>query len=363
MAQGFSEREGTIQGAFDLEGVKTGADLRRVLEVALLDTLEQKNSVARTRALAYVVSVLGRLKETTEFEARLQALEASGRGAGPEARPQPLRARLYLQHPVGAGRSCRGPRRRRTPMRPRKSRLDARLDAVAAGMPGPQRVGALLAGLLEAESDGRAVVTSLGQGLSPAEWAAHRRTCERADQLRATTHAYFSQVEALVTCLYLVAGWHRTVELSAALADQLETALDRRDGRRRPRGQGHRELERKVRAVADDLRGLAVTEEATSESDRPVPTMEDVLRDRLGDAHHLLRALEIEAAAFAAELGADPRGPGLHAVANDQRTVLAACIETIDLDPPVILTEPSDEYVAAIAARCRPAEDAEADSW
>ena len=95
------KREGAIQGAFDLEGVKTGADLRRVLEVALLDTLEQENSVARTRALAHVISVMGRLKETTEFEARLQALEVGVRGARPDAPPQPLPPRTYLRHPDG----------------------------------------------------------------------------------------------------------------------------------------------------------------------------------------------------------------------------------------------------------------------
>ena len=248
-------------------------------------------------------------------------------------------------------------------MRPRRHRLDARLGAVAAGMPEPQRIAAMLAELLEAEADGRAVAVGLGQDLSPAERAALRRTCERVDQLRATTHEYLIRVETLVTCLYLFAGWHATLGLGEALADQLETALARRYGRRHPRGQGNQELARTVRTVADDLRRSMVTGEGTSEGDRPVPTMECVLHDRLCDAHHLLRALEIEAAAFAAELGADPRGPGLHAVANDQRTVLAACIETIDLDPPVILTEPSDEYVAAIAARCRPEEDTEADSW
>ena len=248
-------------------------------------------------------------------------------------------------------------------MRPRRRRLDARLDVVAAGMPEPQRVAAMLAGLLEAEPDDRAVAVGLGQGLSPAGRAALRRTCERVDQLRATTREYLIRVETLVTCLYLVHGWHATLGLGEALADQLETALARRYGRRHPRGQGNQALAREVRAVADGLRRSPVTGEGTSEGDWPVPTMEFVLRDRLGDAHHLLRALEIEAAAFAAELGADPRGPGLHAVANGQRTVLAACIETIALDPPVILTEPSDEYVAAIAARCRPEEEPEAVRW
>lgn len=166
------------------------------------------------------------------------------------------------------------------------------------------------------------------------------------------------QVEALVTCLHLVDGWHATVGLSAALADRLETALDRRDGRHRPRGQNNQALEREVRAVADDLRSIAATDEDTSEDDRPVPTMEAVLRDRIRDAHHLLRALTIEAAAFAAELGADPLTPELQALSDRQRTDLTACIATIALDPPVALTEPSDAYVAAIAACCRPGEDA-----
>ena len=43
-------REGTIGGAYALEGFRTGADLQRVLELALADTLELENSVPRTRA-------------------------------------------------------------------------------------------------------------------------------------------------------------------------------------------------------------------------------------------------------------------------------------------------------------------------
>ena len=95
------KREGAIQGAFDLAGIKTGADLRRVLEVALMDTLELENSVARTRALASVVSVMGRLKETIEFEARLQALEVSGQGAGLDAEAQPLAPHIVVQYSDG----------------------------------------------------------------------------------------------------------------------------------------------------------------------------------------------------------------------------------------------------------------------
>ena len=53
----------------------TGADLQRVLELALADTLELENTVPRTRALTQLVAVAARVKETTELEARLRALE------------------------------------------------------------------------------------------------------------------------------------------------------------------------------------------------------------------------------------------------------------------------------------------------
>ena len=47
-----------------------------MLELALADTLELENSIARTRALTHLVAVAARVQETSEFEARLQALEA-----------------------------------------------------------------------------------------------------------------------------------------------------------------------------------------------------------------------------------------------------------------------------------------------
>ena len=43
-------REGTIGGAYALEGFRTDADLQRVLELALTDTLELENSIARAGA-------------------------------------------------------------------------------------------------------------------------------------------------------------------------------------------------------------------------------------------------------------------------------------------------------------------------
>ena len=80
-------REGTIGGVFDLEGVATAADLRRVLELALTDTLELENSIPRTRALTHLVAVAARVQETREFEARLRALEAGVWRETPDAGP------------------------------------------------------------------------------------------------------------------------------------------------------------------------------------------------------------------------------------------------------------------------------------
>ncbi len=80
-------REGTVGGAYALEGFGTGADLQRVLELALADTLELENSIARTRALAHLVSVAARVQETSEFEARLRALEAGVWREAPDAGP------------------------------------------------------------------------------------------------------------------------------------------------------------------------------------------------------------------------------------------------------------------------------------
>ena len=69
-------------------------------------------------------------------------------------------------------------------------------------------------------------------------------------------------------------------------------------------------------------------------------------------------------AAFAGE-AAVPLEPGeaTDACADRRREELAALIDGITLDPPVTLIEPSDDFVAAIAARCRPEEGADEVSW
>lgn len=68
-------RESTIAGAYDFEGLGTVNDIRRLLEVAVMDTLELPNSIARSRTLAYLAQVALRALEVGDFEKRIVALE------------------------------------------------------------------------------------------------------------------------------------------------------------------------------------------------------------------------------------------------------------------------------------------------
>ena len=96
----------------------------------------------------------------------------------------------------------------------------------------------------------------------------------------------------------------------------------------------------------------------------PAPTIDTVLRAGVLELHHLLRALEIEVAACAAALGADPLDPALQAIADRCRARLRPLPDLPGLDdPPIALTEPSDDDVAAIAARCRPEEGSDDAAW
>ena len=70
-------REVAVSGAYEFNGLGRVADLRRLLEIAALDTLGLENSIARARTLGYLVGVAGKLLETGELEERLAALEAA----------------------------------------------------------------------------------------------------------------------------------------------------------------------------------------------------------------------------------------------------------------------------------------------
>lgn len=70
-------REVAVSGAYEVNGLETVGDLRRLLVIATLDTLGLENSIARARTLGYLVGVPGKLLETGELEERLAALEAA----------------------------------------------------------------------------------------------------------------------------------------------------------------------------------------------------------------------------------------------------------------------------------------------
>src|SRR4051794_1261011 len=60
-------REKTVANAYDFAGLGSVANVRRVLEVAAIDTLGLENSVARTRALIGLSLAAARLLEVEEL--------------------------------------------------------------------------------------------------------------------------------------------------------------------------------------------------------------------------------------------------------------------------------------------------------
>ena len=238
-------------------------------------------------------------------------------------------------------------------MPPHRRSRAARLDAVAARLTVSQRLAALLA-----DPESPAVHHIIRQGLTPAERATLRSACDRVVYLRITSHACLLRVEGAIPILQWAGLWLSTVRETATTADQLEAALASSHRRRAAKGTADPELVADGRVIAERLRAAAVGADTAGAGDPPRPTMDALLRDGILAVHQLLRALAIEAEAFAAALGADPLTPELQALADRQRAALTACIETVDLDPPVALTEPSDAYLAAIAACCRPEEEA-----
>lgn len=69
-------RERVVSGAFDFEGLASIPQVRRLVEVAVLDTLGLENSVARNRTLAYLAQTAAKLLEVGDLEERLRAIEA-----------------------------------------------------------------------------------------------------------------------------------------------------------------------------------------------------------------------------------------------------------------------------------------------
>ena len=70
------KREATVQAAYDLEGLGSISEIRRIVEIAVTDLLSADNTVQRARTLLSAAQVAAKLLETGEFEERLQAIES-----------------------------------------------------------------------------------------------------------------------------------------------------------------------------------------------------------------------------------------------------------------------------------------------
>ncbi len=70
-------REKTVAAAYDIEGLESVGAIRRLIEIAVLDTLGLENSIARSRTLAYLSQVALKVLEVGDFQERLQALEVA----------------------------------------------------------------------------------------------------------------------------------------------------------------------------------------------------------------------------------------------------------------------------------------------
>ncbi len=70
-------KEKTVQNAYDIGELEDVGGVRRLLQIAVTDTLSLENSIARARTIAYLSQVALKTLELAELEERLQALEAT----------------------------------------------------------------------------------------------------------------------------------------------------------------------------------------------------------------------------------------------------------------------------------------------
>ena len=81
------KREKTVADTYAFEGIASVPDIRRVVEVAIVDTLALDNTVGRNRTLAYLCMVAIKLLETGELEERVATLEGAIHGQAALAAP------------------------------------------------------------------------------------------------------------------------------------------------------------------------------------------------------------------------------------------------------------------------------------
>jgi hypothetical protein len=70
-------REKAVSGAFDFAGLDSVQSIRRLLEIAAIDTLGLENSIVRSRTLISAALAAAKLLETGELEVRIGTLEAA----------------------------------------------------------------------------------------------------------------------------------------------------------------------------------------------------------------------------------------------------------------------------------------------
>ena len=70
-------REATLATAYEVGELASVDDLRRLVQIAVLDTLGLENTISRSRALGYLAQVGIALLEKGELANRLEALETA----------------------------------------------------------------------------------------------------------------------------------------------------------------------------------------------------------------------------------------------------------------------------------------------
>jgi hypothetical protein len=68
--------ESTLETVYDLETLDTAAGIQRLIEIAVDDALALDAGIGRIRLLLTAATAATRLLETTNFEGRIEALEA-----------------------------------------------------------------------------------------------------------------------------------------------------------------------------------------------------------------------------------------------------------------------------------------------
>ncbi len=87
-------KEAALAIAFDFQGLTTIDDIRRLIEVAIVDAFALEPSIARVRALAYLAQIAAGLLEKGELADRMAALEAA---LGPRlVKPEHPKRRSWL---------------------------------------------------------------------------------------------------------------------------------------------------------------------------------------------------------------------------------------------------------------------------